>query len=167
MSGCLGGAPSGGGSGSGSGTGDPGAGSGSGSGSGTGNGAGNGGTTAPKPDPNLAARVVDYGQALRTASLKLVGALPTLDEQAAVTDAASYAAAIDRLLADPRFAIQIRSYFQDMMKMGGTLAARVGANTVNVSLDTAPTFAASVLCDASALRSKLSVCTEIVCPSDK
>lgn len=154
LSGCLGGAPSGGGSGSGSGsgTGDPGAGTGSGTGTGNGAGSGTGtgtgtgnGNNAPKPDPNLAARTIDYGQALRTASLKLVGALPTLDEQAAVTDATSYAAAIDRLLADPRFAIQIRSYFQDMMKMGGTLAARVGAATVNVSLDTAPTFAAEVV----------------------
>ncbi|MDB4964790.1 MAG: hypothetical protein JWN44_479 [Myxococcales bacterium] len=151
LSGCLGGAPSGGGSGSGSGTGsgDPGAGTGSGTGSGgsgaTGGSGGSGGTTVPKPDPNLAARTVDYGQALRTASLKLVGALPTMDEQAAVTDAASYAAAVDRLLADARFATQIRSYFQDMMKMGGTLAARVGANTVNVSLDTAPTFAAELV----------------------
>ena len=153
LSGCLGSAPSGGGSGggsgSGTGSGDPGAGSGSGSGSGngaTGGGAGGSGTpAAPKPDPNLAARTVDYGQALRTAAVKLVGTLPTLDEQAAVKDAASYAAQIDKYLADPRFALQIKSYYSDMMKMGGTLKAIVGQNTVTVSLDTAPTFAAELV----------------------
>jgi Protein of unknown function (DUF1588) len=145
LSGCLGGAPSGGGTGSGTGTGDgTGSGTGSGTGTGTGTGTGNGATT-PAPDPNLAARQVDYGQALRTAAVKLVGALPTLDEQAGVTDAASYAAQIDKYLADPRFALQIKSYFSDMMKMGGTLKATVGANTVNVSLDTAPTFAAELV----------------------
>ena len=85
LSGCLGGAPTG-----------------TGSGTGTGTGTGDNGSTAPKPDPNLAARQIDYGQALRTAAVKLVGSLPTLDEQAAVTDAASYAAQIDKYLADPR-----------------------------------------------------------------
>jgi hypothetical protein len=143
--GCLGssGSPSGGGTGSGSGTGD---GTGSGSGSGSGNGAtGSGGSTTPAGDPNLGARQIDYGQALRTAALKLVGALPTLDEQAGVTDAASYAAQIDKYLADPRFALQLKSYFSDMMKMGGTLKATVGNTTANVSMDTAPTFAAELV----------------------
>jgi Protein of unknown function (DUF1588) len=142
LSGCLGGAPSGTGSGSGTGTGD---GTGTGSGStGTGStGSGNGATAAP--DPNLAARQIDYGQALRTAAIKLVGNLPTLDEQAGVTDATSYAAQIDKYLADPRFALTLKAYFGDMMKMGGTLAATVGTATVNVSLDTAPTFATELV----------------------
>jgi len=75
----------------------------------------------------------------------LVGALPSLDEQASVTDATSYAAQIDKYLADPRFALQMKSYFGDMMKMGGTVKAVVGQNTVNVSMDTAPTFAAELV----------------------
>jgi hypothetical protein len=81
LSGCLGGAPTGTGSGTGTGTGD-GTGTGSGTGTGTGTGTGNGatGTGTPAPDPNLAARQTDYGQALRTAAVKLIGALPTLDE---------------------------------------------------------------------------------------
>jgi hypothetical protein len=144
LSGCLGSAPTGGGSGSGTGTGDGTGTAGSGTGTGSTSGSGNG-ATAPAPDPNLAARTIDYGQALRTAAVKLVGALPTLDEQAGVTDAASYSAQIDKYLADPRFALQIKSYFSDMMKMGGTLKATVGNNTVNVSLDTAPTFAAELV----------------------
>ena len=41
-----------------------------------------------------------------------------------VTDATSYSAQLDKYLADPRFALQIKSYFSDMMKMGGTLAGR-------------------------------------------
>jgi hypothetical protein len=146
LSGCLGGAPTGTGSGNGTGTGT---GDGTGTGStGTGTGStGNGatGSGTPTVDPNLAARQIDYGQALRTAAVKLVGALPTLDEQAAVTDATSYAAQIDKYMADPRFALQLKSYFSDMMKMGGTLKATVGNNTVNVSLDTAPTFAAELV----------------------
>jgi hypothetical protein len=144
LSGCLGGAPSGTGSGSGTGTGD-GTGTGSGStGSGSGStGSGNGATAAP--DPNLAARQIDYGQALRTAAIKLVGNLPTLDEQAGVTDATSYGAQIDKYLADPRFALQLKSYFSDMMKMGGTLPVVNGKTTVNVSLDTAPTFATELV----------------------
>ena len=116
---------------------------------GTGTDPGNGATT-PKPDPNLAARQIDYGQALRTAAVKLVGSLPTLDEQAAVTDATSYAAQIDKYLADPRFALQMKSYFSDMFKMGGTLKAVVGQTTTNVSLDTAPTFAAELVVQGSA-----------------
>ena len=36
-------------------------------------------------DDKLAARVIDYNAALRTASLKLVGSLPSIDEQLAVT----------------------------------------------------------------------------------
>jgi hypothetical protein len=141
LSGCLGGAPTGSGSGSGTGTGD---GTGTGSGTGTGTGTGNGATT-PAPDPNLAARQIDYGQALRTAAVKLVGALPTLDEQASVSDATSYAAQIDKYLADPRFALQMKNYFGDMMKMGGTVKAMVGNTAVNVSMDTAPTYAAELV----------------------
>lgn len=144
LSGCLGGAPTGTGSGTGTGTGT-GDGTGSGTGTGTGTGTGDNGATTPKPDPNLAARQIDYGQALRTAAVKLVGALPTLDEQAAVTDAASYAAQIDKYLADPRFALQMKAYFSDMFHMGGTLKTTVGQNQVTVSLDTAPTYAAELV----------------------
>src|SRR5258706_8961209 len=78
--GCVGGTPSGTGSGTGPGTG-------TGTGTGTGSGGtdpGSGGTATDPSQPagptlspaeqNLAARTVDYGQALRTAALKLVGA---------------------------------------------------------------------------------------------
>jgi len=159
LSGCLGSAPqSGSGSGSGSagsgssGSGDTGGSSGgstSGGGStssgGSTAGTADGGAAGSATDPGLAARQIDYGQALRTAAVKLVGALPTLDEQAAVTDATSYSAQLDKYMADPRFAVQLKAYFGDMMKMGGSLPVVNGKTTVNVSLDTAPTFATELV----------------------
>jgi hypothetical protein len=107
-------------------------------------------STATTPqDPTLAARKVDLGQALRTAALKLLGDLPSLADEEAIARAANprqaYEAQIDKYLADPRFALQVKSYFSDMMKMGGTLTATVGQNQVQVSLDTAPTFAAEIV----------------------
>jgi hypothetical protein len=158
ISGCLGSAPQ---SGSGSGSGSAGSGSsgdtggsssggsssgGSSSGGSSSAGAADGGAAGSTTDPGLAARQIDYGQALRTAAVKLVGALPTLDEQAAVTDATSYAAQIDKYMADARFPTQLKAYFGDMMKMGGSLPVVNAANkTVNVSLDTAPTFATELV----------------------
>jgi hypothetical protein len=97
---------------------------------------------APDPAEALKARVIDYGAALRTAALKLVGSLPTVDEQLAVTDATSYAAQIDKYLADPRFATQLLSYFQDTMKLGGPAST---ATPMHPSFDTAPTFAAELV----------------------
>jgi len=124
--------------------------------------------TTPSPmivpeDPALAARSIDYGLALRTASLKLTGGLPSLAEQRAVTDAKSYAAQIDLYLADPRFAAVIRSYFSDLFKMGGTLTATVGGQSMDVSLDTAPTFAASLVVRDQPL-TRLFTATAQTCP---
>jgi len=39
----------------------------------------------------------------------------------------------------------MKSYFSDMFKMGGTLKAVIGQTTTNVSLDTAPTYAAELV----------------------
>jgi hypothetical protein len=135
LAGCMSGSPDG--------SGQMGGGGGGGGGM-TGGGGGGGTTTntAPAEDPHLTARQIDYGQALRTAAIKLVGGLPTPDEIAGVTDANSYAAQIDKYLADPRFPGRIRSYFQDMMKMGGQLTTQKGAT---VDLDAAPTFAAELV----------------------
>jgi hypothetical protein len=154
ISGCLGSAPKGSGGGSGSGsTGNGATGGGTSSGGTSSGGTSSGGSSggadggAPAaPDPNLTARVVDYGAALRTAAVKLTGELPTADEIAGVTDATSYGAQLDKYFADPRFARQIKIYFGDMFKMGGQLPV-VGTNgkTTNVSLDTAPTFAAEIV----------------------
>jgi hypothetical protein len=106
-------------------------------------------TTPSTPvDPNqlnLDARVVDYGQAARTASVKLVGDLPTADQLAGVTDATSYAAFVDTLLADPRFSRQMLSFFQDQFKAGGPSTGTLGMANYLPSKDTAPTYAAELV----------------------
>jgi hypothetical protein len=122
------------------------------------------GATTPAPDPNLAARAIDYGAALRTAAIKLVGNLPTVAEMNSVTDATSYAAQLDKYLADPRFARQVKIYFSDMMKMGGMIAVQTGNGTVNVSLDTAPTFAAEVVVNDRPITDILTATTN-TCPT--
>lgn len=174
LAGCLGSAPTGPGTGGSSGgsSGDPtGSTGGAGGSTGAGQNGDTGGTTGsgsttqqPKEDPELAARQIDYGQALRTAALKLVGALPTLDEQAAVTDATTYAAQIDKYLADARFPVRLRSYFQDMMKMGGSLTTRIGQNNVTVSLDTAPTYATELVIKDQPF-TNLFTATDQTCPT--
>ena len=169
LAGCLGSAPTGPDTSGGGSSGDPtgsqgGAGGSSGAGQSGDTGSGGGAAQQPKENPELAARQIDYGQALRTAALKLIGALPTLDEQAAVTDATTYAAQIDKYLADPRFPVRLRSYFQDMMKMGGSLTTRIGQNNVTVSLDTAPTFAAELVVKDQPL-TNLFTATDQSCPT--
>jgi hypothetical protein len=132
LGGCLGGAPTGGKQ-TGGGAIDP----------GTPGSTSPGSTTPATVDPNQAnldARVIDYGNAARTAAVKLVGDLPTADDLASVKDATSYAALIDKYLADPRFANQMVSFFEDQFKVGGA-SATMGAP----SNMTAPTFAASLV----------------------
>jgi Protein of unknown function (DUF1588) len=94
------------------------------------------------PPPNqwdqaLAARVVNYGAALRTAALKLIGDLPTADEMAQMQSAgdplAVYTTLVDKYMADPRFATQVVNFWRDTFRMGGA-----------ANLDSAPFFAAQL-----------------------
>ena len=110
-------------------------------------------------DQILASRTLDYGQALRTAALKLTGAPPTLDEMSAVTDATSYEIQIDKYLADPRFAVQMIEYFENMMRLGGE---RDGAP--HLPRDTAPTFAAELVVEERPI-TELFTATSATCPS--
>jgi hypothetical protein len=88
-------------------------------------------------------RVVDYSAALRTASLKLVQALPTLQQIVDVAEAtdkkAAYEAKIDEMFADPRFTRRMIKWWKDTMRQGGA------ANGDVPSRDTAPVFAARVM----------------------
>lgn len=88
-------------------------------------------------------RVVDYNAALRTASLKLVQALPTLQQIVDVSEAtdkkAAYEAKIDEMFADPRFTRRMIKWWKDTLRQGG------GANGDAPSRDTAPVFAARVM----------------------
>lgn len=97
----------------------------------------------PVPKTVLDDRVVSYPDALRTASLKLVRNLPTLQEiktLASATDQReTYEQQIDALLADPRFTQRMIKWWQDTMRQGG------GAVDNKPSRNTAPTFAARVM----------------------
>ncbi len=90
-------------------------------------------------------RVVDYGEALRTASLKLVGDIPKLADVLALRDAkdqkAFYEARIDALLADPRFATTQIAWWQSTFKTG----AAGSPDASGSDLDAAATFAASIV----------------------
>jgi hypothetical protein len=107
-----------------------------------------GGGVAPTPTPLLDTRVVDYGEALRIASLKLTGDLPTLDQINAIGSAADAATAkatyekdVDAMIADPRFTAMMIQWWRDTLKTGGATTGGMGAP----SFDTAATFAAEVV----------------------
>jgi hypothetical protein len=88
-------------------------------------------------DPALAARKVDYNEALRTASLKLVRRLPTLDQIRKVERASdqkkAYVEELDAMLASPAFSSRMVKFWRDTMRMGGD------------GLDTAPVLAAQLM----------------------
>jgi hypothetical protein len=102
-----------------------------------------GNAATPVPKTVLDDRVVSYPDALRTASLKLVRNLPTLQEIKTLTGStdqrATYEQQIDALLADPRFTARMIKYWQDTMRQGG------GAVDNKPSRNTAPVFAARVM----------------------
>lgn len=93
-------------------------------------------------DEGLAQREVDYLEALRTASLKIIGNVPTLAEMESVRTAtdqkAAYESQLDLYLADPRFASRMVEFWKNTMR-----SANATANQMP-SLDSAPLFAARV-----------------------
>jgi hypothetical protein len=104
---------------------------------GTGTGSDPGTGSNPSPDPwvqKLAARKVNYPAALRTAALRLTGALPTVDQIEQLTSAAdpkaTYQQLITAMASDPRFQTQMLAFWRNTFKMGGSAA-----------LDAAPVFA--------------------------
>ncbi len=127
-------------------SGDPGSSGGAGGGGG---GGGASGGPVEQPPAYVDTRVFDYGAAMRSASLKLTGELPTLadvktlDGKAQADQKVTYEAYIDKILtSDPRFATRMIQWFRDTFRtgpMGGN--ARQGAP----SYDTAATFAAMVV----------------------
>jgi hypothetical protein len=98
-------------------------------------------------NPNIAQRAVNYGEAFRTASLKLTGELPALADIKSIANAGTadqqkpvYDALIDKLLADPRFAAAQIRFWRNTFKTGGA-----GDGMGGPSFDTAATFAAMVV----------------------
>jgi len=130
-------------------------------------------------NPNIMARKINYGEALRTATLKLVGDLPALTDINDIVNAASqsdggkvvYQLKIDALLADPRFAVRQIQWWRDTFKTGApgeptgmgmpdfdaaaTFAAEVVVNDrpytdlFTASTGTCPTFANGTFTDAN------------------
>ncbi len=94
------------------------------------------------PPTELDERTLSYTEAYRTASLKLVGDLPTLSKMEALRTAANpkgvYEAYIDELMLDVRFKVQMVNFWKNTMRMGGA------ASGSTPSRDTAPTFAARI-----------------------
>jgi hypothetical protein len=85
----------------------------------------------------LASRQYNYPAALRTASLRLRGKLPTVEEIEQLNSASdqktTYAGMIAGFLADPSFAGQMLAFSRDMMKMGDPQGT-------NPALDGPPAF---------------------------
>jgi hypothetical protein len=104
----------------------------------------------------LAQRELDYGSALRVASLRLRGDLPSLAEirgmQAAPDKRVAYEELIDSFLSDPRFTVMLLRFWRDTLKMGGN------------GLDTAPLFATKLGIE-NADMSALFTATSGTCPT--
>ena len=113
----------------------------------------NGTATATTPADQvkqiLDARKQDYGEALRTASLKLNNQLPTLAQINTITaapDAAgqkvAYEKAVDDMIASPLFAVTMVKYFKDTYKTGNPDGVMPTAGQTNQ--DAAANFSAEV-----------------------
>ena len=103
-------------------------------------------TQAEAEQKLLDQRKFDYGEALRTASLKLRDRLPDLAEIKKVEagdDAAkkvAYEALIDTMLESPEFKRTMIKFWKDTFRTG-----QVGAVANNVNKDAAPNFAAQLV----------------------
>lgn len=111
-------------------------------------------------DQKLAEREYDYNAALRIATLRLVGRLPTLAEVKAIADAGDVAAQkvvyesfIRSYLDTPEFANQMVRFWRDAFKMGES-----------AMLDTAPVFAAQLTVENRSLSEMFTASTG-TCPT--
>jgi hypothetical protein len=116
---------------------------------------------------NVDPRVVNYTAAMRTASLKLVGELPSLtdikslDGKSQADQKTAYEAFIDKILTgDPRFAARMIQWWRDTLKTGPIANAPQGSP----SFDTAATYAAMVVVNDQAY-TDLFTATTNTCPT--
>lgn len=138
-------------------------------------------TTTPKtPEEQvqqiLDQRKTDYGEALRTASLKLRDRLPDLAEikqiEGAPDEAAkkvAYEGLIDAMIASPEFSRVMVKYFRDTFRTGQDNFRFMGeqgyaAIQNNVNKDGAAAFAAQVTVEGRAF-SELFTATAATCPT--
>jgi hypothetical protein len=104
----------------------------------------------------LDGRVIDYSAALRVASLRLRGTLPTLVEIRYVAGApeprVAYEQLIDQMLDEPAFHQRMIDFFRDTFRMGGG------------ELDSAPVFAAQLVAEGRDF-TEVFTATEGTCPT--
>jgi hypothetical protein len=112
------------------------------------------GNTMEAPKTELDDRVLDYSEALRIASLKVVGTLPTntqiyeLADTAEKDKPAKYVEMIDKLLADPRFGQRMIEYHREVFKMFGVPVDNPNTpenEALLPSRETAPMLAAQIV----------------------
>ena len=115
----------------------------------------------------LDARKTDYGEALRTASLKLNDELPTLDQIKAVEGAAddaakkaAYEKAVDAMIADPRFTTVMIKFFKDTYRTGQVGAVQAGMS----NKDAAANFSAQVVVEGRSYK-ELFTASSNTCPT--
>lgn len=115
----------------------------------------------------LDARKADYGEALRTASLKLRDELPTLAEikliEAGADDAAkkvAYEKIVDDMIASPAFTATMVKFWKDTFRTGQVGAIQAG----QPNKDTAANFAAQVVVEGRPY-SELFTATANTCPT--
>ncbi len=124
-------------------------------------------------NPSIDDRVVNYGEALRTASIKLVGAFPPLADIQAIQAATAvadqktiYETKLTAMLADPRFAATQIEWWRNTFKTGQptdkTELASLPKGSPN--FDTAATFAASVVVGGQPFTNILTAATG-TCPT--
>lgn len=134
-------------------------------------------TEPPTPEEQvqqiLDARKTDYGEALRTASLKLRDELPTLAEikqvEAAGNDAAKkvvYEKLVDDMIASPQFAMTMVRFWRDTFRTG---QANNKGETTQVqqgqpNKDTAALFAAQIVVEGRPYTDLLTAETD-TCPT--
>jgi hypothetical protein len=111
-------------------------------------------------------RKTDYGEALRTASLKLADRLPTLEQIKKIENApdlaakkVAYEAMVDEMIAAPDFSRVMIKFWRDTFRV-----AQVGNVQENVNRDGAPTFAAQVTVEGRAY-TELFTATTNTCPT--
>ncbi len=109
----------------------------------SGSGTGSSSSGQPVTKTVLDERILSYPEALRTASFKIVGNAPTLQQIEAIKNAGdqakAYEAQIDAMMSDVRFSKRMIAFWRNTMRMGGA------ASGPTPSRETAPTFAARIV----------------------
>jgi hypothetical protein len=111
-------------------------------------------------------RKTDYGEALRTASLKLADRLPSIDQIRRIENAAdeaakklAYETMVDEMIAAPEFSVAMIKFWKDTFRIG-----QVGNIANNVNKDGAPNFAAQLTVEGRAY-TELFTATTNTCPT--